>query len=122
MRRIRSSKPGVSWLQGPGATDLWTWLSDTGEIEEQELTFFGRTVVFRNQNLMTGLSDERGDAYFGKTGLLAFDRLLDRDTLRAAYVILTKIPPAQQDAHVSRLLEMISQALVTEDLLPLIPL
>jgi hypothetical protein len=94
MRKIRSSRPDVSWLQGPGPCDLWTWLDDQGAIKEQELTFFGRTVVVKNGQLHTGLCHESGSGVMGKTGLLDFDTNTDTETLIAGYKILNAIPEA----------------------------
>lgn len=91
MRRIRTSKANVTWLQGPGPTDLWTWSEGSGA--KQELTFFGRTVVLESGSMMTGLCHEGGGAaYLGKTGLIAIDTRLDLETLSAAYLVLASIP------------------------------
>jgi hypothetical protein len=112
MRRIRTSKPDVAWLQGPGPTDLWTWVDDAGVIKEQELTFFGRTVVWKNGALMTGLCHEgAGAAYLGETGLLDFDSKLDGEALSAAYLVLDAIvEPSRTDA-VDRLQDLVRAAI-----------
>lgn len=109
MRRIRTSRPDVSWLQGPGPCDLWTWHDDQGAIKEQELTFFGRTLVVRHGKLHSGLSHE-GGGVMGKTGLLDFDTNLDADTLLAAYKVLSEIPPAARSPDV----ESLVRSLVSE--------
>jgi hypothetical protein len=98
MRQIRTSKPKVTWFQGPGPSDLFTLHDDAGAIEEQELTFFGRTVLAKKEQLLTGLCHEGGVAtYMGKTGLLDFDSKLNAETLQAALVLLQSIPVKHSD-------------------------
>lgn len=100
MRPIRTSKPHVTWLQGPAPSDLFTLHAPEGEILEQELTFFGRTVVFRKGHLLTGLCHEGGiGAYMGKTGLLDFDSEESGETLQAALILLGAIPEAHEDVE-----------------------
>jgi hypothetical protein len=95
MRLIRTTKPHLAWLQGPGPSDLWTWTDENGEVKEQELTFFGRTVVWRQGLILTGLSHESDAAgVFGRSGQLDFDSRPDAHTLAAALQILEAIPPA----------------------------
>ena len=121
MRQIRTSKPLVSWIQGPGPSDLFTLHLESGAIEEQELTFFGRTVVAKTESLVTGLCHEGGiAAYMGKTGLLDFDTKQNGETLQAALVLLGNIPIQLPD--VDAIAARIEKAL--EDLglpLPLTP-
>lgn len=111
MRRIRTSRADVSWLQGPGPCDLWTWHDDQGAIKEQELTFFGRTIVLKLDRLHSGLSHESGGGVMGKTGLLDFDTNLDTDTLVAAYKVLKSIPAASRSPEVESLEKSIGDAL-----------
>jgi hypothetical protein len=112
MRQIRTSKPEMSWLQGPGPTDLFTWVGESGEIKEQELTFFGRSVLARGGSMTTGLCDEGGrGAYQGKTGILSFDTKIDADTLAAAYIVLDAMKPALQPGPVEVLKRKIADAL-----------
>jgi hypothetical protein len=100
MRPIRTSKPHVTWIQGPGPSDLFTLRTPEGELAEQELTFFGRTVVVRERALMTGLCHEGGiAAYMGKTGLLDFDTKLSGETLQAALVLLGNVPIEHPDVE-----------------------
>ena len=95
MRRIRTSKPGVVWLQGPGPCDLWTYSDESEAVQAHELTFFGRTVVWREGRLLTGLCHEGVAAsYTGSTGLLDFDRAVDPETLEGADRLLESIPEA----------------------------
>jgi hypothetical protein len=111
MRKIRTAKPGVTWLQGHPA-DLWSWAEPSGAIKEQELTFFGRTIVRRNDDLMTGLCHEGGSAsYLGKTGLLDFDSKIDGDTLVAAYLLLRAIPERARSEAVAELERAVAKAL-----------
>lgn len=99
MRQIRTSKPDLLWLQGPGPVDFWTWTDPAGAIREQELTFFGRTIVRRNETLMTGLCHEgAGPMSGGRMGLLDFDRDLDGETLAAGDRILGAIPNCEEPA------------------------
>src|SRR5687767_8164332 len=99
MRQIRTSKPLVTWLQAPGPSDLFTLHLENGAIEEQELTFFGRTVVAKSESLVTGLCHEGGiAAYMGKTGLLDFDSKQNGETLQAALVLLGHVPFSHPDA------------------------
>jgi hypothetical protein len=114
VRRIKTSKRDVTWLQGPGPTDLFTWIEENGAIKEQELTFFGRTILARGESMTTGLCDEGGrGAYQGKTGLITFDTKLDGDTLAAAYIILDALPDATKSDHVEHLKTQIAHALET---------
>jgi hypothetical protein len=100
MRQIRTSKPKVTWFQGPGPSDLFSLHDDADAIEEQELTFFGRTVVARKDQLLTGLCHEGGVAtYMGKTGLLDFDTKLNGETLQAALVLLGHVPVQHPDVE-----------------------
>jgi hypothetical protein len=119
MRQIRTAKPDVTWLQGPGPTDLFTWTGPDGQIIEQELTYFGRSVVARGETITTGLCDEGGrGSYQGKTGLLSFDTKHDRETLTAAFVVLDAFPEALKTAAVEALKEKIVAAIRA---LPLAP-
>jgi hypothetical protein len=111
MRKIRTSMPDRSWIQGPGPCDLWTWHDDQGAIKEQELTFFGRTIVIKNGKLYTGLSHESGGGVMGKTGLLDFDTNLDTETLIAAYKVLGSIPAASRTPHVDALEKILAAEL-----------
>lgn len=112
MRRIRTSKPGVTWLQGPGPCDFWTYKDEAGAIMEQELTFFGHTVVKRGEKLHTGLCHEGVSAsVLGKTGLLDFDRALDPVTLGGAAMVLDRVPDRFRSENVERFLEAIKNAL-----------
>lgn len=114
LRQIKTSKPDVTWLQGPGPTDLFTWTEENGAIKEQELTFFGRTVLARAESMTTGLCDEGGrGAYPGKTGLITFDTKLDGDTLAAAYIVLDAVPAAAKSEAVDHLKARIARALET---------
>jgi hypothetical protein len=98
MRLIKTSKPKVTWFQGPGPSDLFTLHADDDAIAEQELTFFGRTVVVKSGDLTTGLCHEGGVAtYMGKTGLLDFDSKLNGETLQAALVLLGHVPVEHPD-------------------------
>jgi hypothetical protein len=100
MRAIKTTRPGVTWLQGPGPSDLFTLHGEGDRIEEQELTFFGRTVVInKDGGLATGLCHEGPSAgYMGKTGLLDFDTKLNPETLEGALVLLSHIPFQHPDA------------------------
>ncbi len=101
MRPIRTSKPRVTWIQGPGPSDLFTLHGEDGAVEQQELTFFGRTVVLKSDDLMTGLCHEGGvAAYMGKTGLLDFDSQVNGETLQAALVLLGHVPVSHPDVEV----------------------
>ena len=111
MRRIRTSRADVSWLQGPGPCDLWTWHDDQGAIKEQELTFFGRTVVLKGAKLHSGLSHESGGGVMGKTGLLDFDTNLDAETLIAAYKVLEAIAGASRLPEVDSLQKSVAAEL-----------
>jgi hypothetical protein len=112
MRLIRTSKPDVSWIQGPGPADLWTWTETDGAIKEQELTFFGRTVLKRSGQLLTGLCHEgQTGAYHGKTGLIDFDARLDADTLSAAAILIDAIPVQVRGPAVEVLREAIRASL-----------
>jgi hypothetical protein len=111
MRRIRTSKPNVSWLQGPGPCDLWTWREDSGVILEQELTFFGRTVVLKNHQLVTGLCHEGAGGYVGRMGVLHFDSKVDVDTLKAAAIVLEHIAQEARADGVDHLAAAIRDAL-----------
>jgi len=122
MRRIRSSRPDVSWLQGPGPCDLWTWVDERGAIKEQELTFFGRTVVSKGGKLATGLCRDDGAGVLGKTGLLDFDTNLDVEAVLAAYKILVAIPEAARTPAVAELSSTIAAELSARGLaLPAAP-
>jgi hypothetical protein len=112
MRQIKTSKPDVSWIQGPGPTDLWTWIDEMGAIKEQELTFFGRTVLLRKDQVVTGLCHEgQTGAYHGKTGLIDFDTKVDSDTLTAASIVLAAIPERTRNFAVEHLFAAVQVAL-----------
>ena len=112
LRRIRTSQAPIPGSQGPGPTDLWTWREASGAVKEQELTFFGRTVVRRGAALLTGLCHEgSAGAFIGKTGLLDFDREADTETLEAARVLLETVRPEARDDAVEALLGAVRAAL-----------
>jgi hypothetical protein len=112
MRRIRTSKPGVTWLQGPGPCDFWTYSDSDGAILEQELTFFGHTVVKRGDELHTGLCHEGVAAsVMGKTGLLDLDRVLDPITLGGAVTVLDRVPDRFRSDGVERFIAAVRAAL-----------
>jgi hypothetical protein len=58
LRRIRTSRVGLDWVQGPGPTDIWVWQADGGD--HVEMSFFGRCVLHRSAGLSTGLLREGG--------------------------------------------------------------
>ncbi len=111
MRRIRTSKPDVAWIQGPGPCDLFTWLNDQGGVKEQELTFFGRTIVWKGGKLLTGLCHEAGAGVLGKTGLLDYDSVSDQLTLHAGKLILEAMPEATKSELTGHLARAIDEAL-----------
>lgn len=112
MRRIRTSRLDVAWLQGPGPADLWTWHDGQGGVRAQELTFFGHTVVAKPDQVTTGVChDDGGPAFLGKAGLLDFDPQLDAETLAAAARLLAAVPDAVRGADVDALTARIHGAL-----------
>lgn len=112
MRRIRTSKPGVVWLQSPGPVDLWTLHGEDGAPTEQELSFFNRTVVVKDGKLYTGLAHEGVAAsVYGRTALLDFDRQLDVTTLEGAKTLLADVREAVRTEGVQHLLAAIDAAL-----------
>ncbi len=105
MRRIRSRRPQVSWLQGPGPVDLWTWVDDAQRVVEQEFTFCGRTVVFRRGQLLTGRCLEGSEASdAGRDNLLDFDLEPDPETLAAARTLAHAIPAEARGDDTAHLL------------------
>lgn len=112
MRRIRTSKPGVVWLQAPGPCDLWTLNDEDGAPKEQELSFFNRTVVLKDGQLYTGLAHEGVAAsVYGRTALLDFDRQLDIMTLEGAQALLSDVREAVRTPGVEHLLAAIAKHL-----------
>lgn len=112
MRRIRTAKPGVVWLQSPGPCDLWTLHGEDGQPTEQELSFFNRTVVVKDGQLYTGLAHEGVAAsVYGRTALLDFDRQLDVTTLEGARTLLADVREAVRTDGVVRLLALVEAAL-----------
>ena len=111
MRRIRSREAQVLWLQGPGPCDLWTWL-EGDQLREQELTFFGLTVVHKPSGLRTGVCHE-GDASadMDQAGLLDFDTSPKEETLRAAHVLLAAVPKQARHPQLQQLQLEIERAL-----------
>lgn len=95
MRRIRSSRVNLDWLQGPGPTDLWIWHNVDGEaVDLIELTFFGRCVLLKGADLSTGRCEQgTGSPYAQETGLLELDGVHDTTTLRLAELVLDALPP-----------------------------
>lgn len=111
MRRIKSQKEGLIWLQGPGPSDLWTWFED-GELKAQELTFLGLTVVHQNDRLRTGVCDEDPhSADMDQLGLLDFDPSPKGETLRAALALLKAIPASQRHRELDQLERTIALAI-----------
>jgi hypothetical protein len=112
MRRIRSSRVNLDWLQGPGPTDLWVWHEVDGEqVDLVELTFFGRTVIYRGANLSTGRCEQgSGSPYAQETGLLEMDAVHDPVTLAAAETLLSALPAELSGSAVRGLLDAIRTA------------
>lgn len=112
MRQIRTSKPNLLWLQGPGPTDFWTWTDETGAVQEHELTFFNRTVVWRAGQILTGLSHDGYEAgVLGRSGQLDFDTRLDPLTLSASLIVLGSIPASLRSAALDAFARAIQDAL-----------
>lgn len=116
LRRIRTSKPGMVWLQAPGPCDFMTYTDESGATAEQELAFFNHTVVRRGDHLYTGLSHEGGRAsVYGRTGLLDFDRQLDPVTLEAAVTLLSEVREAVRTPSLEAFLAAIRAALDADE-------
>lgn len=113
MRRIRSSRVNLDWLQGPGPTDLWIWLSVDGPgVDLVELTFFGRFVMLRAGVLNTGRCEQgTGSPYAQETGLLEADQAPDPLTLRAAELVLDAIPADLRSQTIEALLAEVRAAI-----------
>lgn len=111
MRKIRSSRPDVVWIQGPGPCDLFTWLNGQGGVKEQELTFFGRTIVWKTGKLLTGLCHEAGAGVLGESGLLDYDSVHDPLTLNAGKMILATMPESARSELSAHLAKAIDDAL-----------
>lgn len=92
-RRIRTRREGLTWVQAPGPIDVWIWADDAGAHRATELSFFGRTALYRAGQLTTGLWE--GEA---RTPIPAeaerywVDRERDAETLSAAATLLQHLP------------------------------
>lgn len=112
MRRIRSSRVNLDWLQGPGPTDLWIWREiDADRADLVELTFHGRSVILRGEALSTGRCEHgTGSPYAQELGLLEMDPVLDPVTLAAAETLLGALPAEIRNPTVETLIHAIREA------------
>jgi hypothetical protein len=111
MRWIRSGRPSLAWLQGPGPSDLWIWTDETGA-QTLELSFYGRTIVSRPGSLQTGLHHHaESSPYARETGLVELDPSLREDTLRAGLALLESLAAGVANELTSRLAAELSRAL-----------
>lgn len=91
LRRIRTSRVDLDWIQGPGPTDVWIWQSDGRE--HIEMSFVGRSVLLRSGHLSTGVLREGGGTpYAEDAGLIELELHHNLATLRAAFGILNAAP------------------------------
>jgi hypothetical protein len=96
MRWVRSGRPNLAWLQGPGPSDLWVWTEPVGRTIE--LSFYGRTVLLRPSGVQTGICNHaESSPYARETGLVEFDLAPRRETLLAAIQLLEALPERIQN-------------------------
>jgi hypothetical protein len=110
LRRIRTSRVDLDWVQGPGPTDIWIWQADGGD--HVEMSFFGRCVLHRSAGLSTGLLREGGGTpYAEDAGLIELENELSRATLAAALGILLAAPADVTSPPIVRLIAALRAAL-----------
>jgi len=109
IRRIRTSRAEVDWMQGPGPTDLWIWYGTDGEVSHVELGFASRIVRLTAGVLATGRSQEAVGSSYAQTDLVELDPALDPDTVRAARCIVDAVPNEVRNGPIIDLVKALSE-------------